>query len=172
VTSSEEVASGVRRLRVHGATGPYVHVEPGRNSRLDELQAAVLLAKARYLGAWQEARAHAAARYRARLADLPIRLPSAPDPPAVHSWHAFVVRTRNRDALVEWLRSNGVDARVYYPVPLHRQPCFASLESRSLPVAEEACRTALALPLFSAMRVEQVDYVVDRVKRFVVREGG
>jgi dTDP-4-amino-4,6-dideoxygalactose transaminase len=165
VTSREDVAGRVRRLRVHGATAPYLHAELGRNSRLDALQAAVLLAKTRYLAGWQEARNRIAERYRSRLAGLPIALPSVPGPPAVHAWHAFVVRTEmeRRDALIESLKARGVDARVYYPMPLHKQPCFAGLSQQPLPIAEMICRTAVALPLFSALRDDQLDFVVEQV---------
>jgi dTDP-4-amino-4,6-dideoxygalactose transaminase len=166
VTSRTEVADRVRRLRSHGAVAPYVHAELGRNSRLDALQAAVLLAKAPALPAWQRARALAASRYRAELGGLPLVLPHAPAPPAIHAWHAFVIRTERRDDLADWLRSNGVETRVYYPVPLHRQRCFLSLDEPALPVAEEACRTALALPLSPSLRPEQQTYVIERIRAF------
>jgi dTDP-4-amino-4,6-dideoxygalactose transaminase len=166
VTSRADVAERVRRLRVHGAASPFVHAELGRNSRLDALQAAVLLAKAPHLPAWQQARAHAAARYRAALEGLPVILPADPAPPAVHVWHAFVLRTERRDALAEWLKTQGVETRVYYPVPLHRQPCFAALGEPPLPVAEESCRTAIALPLSPALGPDRQSYVIDRVMAF------
>jgi dTDP-4-amino-4,6-dideoxygalactose transaminase len=160
------VASRVRRLRAHGATSAYVHAEAGRNSRLDALQAAVLLAKAPHLGTWNASRARLAARYLAELARLPLVLPHAPSPPAVAAWHAFVVRTPRRDALASFLRERGVETRVYYPVPLHRQECFADLLEPELPVTEEACRTALALPLFTTMSDEQQAYVLEQLEAF------
>jgi dTDP-4-amino-4,6-dideoxygalactose transaminase len=168
VTSRDEVAERVRRLRAHGATSPYVHAELGRNSRLDAVQAAVLLAKSRRLSEWQAARARLAERYLARLPRELLRLPLAPRAPAQHAWHAFVVRTPRRDALSLFLRERGVESRVYYPVPLHRQPCFAALAEPELPAAEEACRTALALPLFPTLTSEQQEYVLDAVKAFFV----
>jgi dTDP-4-amino-4,6-dideoxygalactose transaminase len=167
VTRRDDVASRARRLRAHGAIEPYVHGELGKNSRLDALQAAVLLAKAPHLASWQDARSRIARRYQAGLAGLPLlKLPTSPEPPAVHAWHAFVVRSPRRDALVAALREGGIEARVYYPVPLHRQPCFASLGEPPLPVAEEICRTALALPIFPALRDEQQGYVIERVAAF------
>jgi dTDP-4-amino-4,6-dideoxygalactose transaminase len=166
VTHRDDVAARARRLRAHGALEPYVHGELGRNSRLDALQAAVLLAKAPYLAAWQGARAGIARRYQSALAGLPLTLPKPPEPPAVHAWHAFVVRTPRRDALAAALRDGGVEARVYYPRPLHRQPCFAPLREPVLAVAEEICRTAVALPIFPALRDEQQGHVIDRVAAF------
>jgi dTDP-4-amino-4,6-dideoxygalactose transaminase len=166
VTSRDDLAERVRRLRTHGAVAPYVHVELGRNSRLDALQAAVLVAKTRHLPAWQAARERIASRYLGELADLPLTLPHAPPAPAAHAWHAFVVRTAKRDALSGFLRERGVETRVYYPVPLHRQECFGGLAEPPLPHSEEACRTALALPMFAAMTDEQQSHVIEQVKRF------
>jgi dTDP-4-amino-4,6-dideoxygalactose transaminase len=166
VTSRDDVAARVRSLRAHGATAPYVHAEAGRNSRLDALQAAVLLAKSPRLSAWNATRSRLAARYLAELARLPLVLPCAPEPPAVPAWHAFVVRSERRDALASFLHERGVEARVYYPVPLHRQPCFASLDEPALPVTEKACRTALALPLFTTMTDDQQSYVLEQVAAF------
>jgi dTDP-4-amino-4,6-dideoxygalactose transaminase len=166
VTSRDDVAARVRLLRAHGATRPYVHEACGRNSRLDALQAAVLLAKVRHLTRWQEARAGIAARYFAELARWPLVLPRPPAAPAAHAWHAFVVRSPRRDALAAHLRDAGVETRVYYPVPLHRQPVFAALGDPALPVAEEACATALALPCFPTMTVAQQAHVIEHTARF------
>lgn len=165
VTSRDDVAARVRRLRAHGATGPYVHAEPGRNSRLDAVQAAVLLAKSRHLPAWQAARARLAARYLRELDGLPLLLPHAPPSPARPAWHAFVVRSHRRDELAASLREHGVETRVYYPVPLHRQPCFEAVGEPPLPEAEAICRTALALPLFPTMSDEQQALVIDVARR-------
>jgi dTDP-4-amino-4,6-dideoxygalactose transaminase len=166
VTSRADLAERVRRLRVHGASSPYVHPELGRNSRLDALQAAVLLAKTPHLSGWQERRARLARRYLRDLAGLPMVLPAEPAAPAVHAWHAFVVRTDRRDALHAWLRDRGVESRVYYPVAIHRQACFAGLDEPSLPQAEALCRTSLALPLFTTMTEEQQGQVVEATCRF------
>jgi len=166
VTPRADVAARVRRLRAHGADEPYVHSELGRNSRLDALQAAVLLAKTSRLAAWQDRRARAARRYADELEDLPLVLPADATAPAVHAWHAFVVRCERRDALQAWLRSRDVEARVYYPVPMHRQPCFASLDEPDLPEAENVCRTSLALPIFPAMRDDQQSRVIEVVRGF------
>jgi len=166
VTSRDDVAGRLRRLRAHGAVAPYRHAELGRNSRLDALQAAVLLAKSRHLPAWQASRARIASRYLAELAGLPLVLPHVPPAPARPAWHAFVVRSPRRDALGAFLHEAGVETRVYYPVPLHRQECFRNLEEPALPGAEDVCRTALALPLFPAMTQEQQGRVLEQVSRF------
>jgi dTDP-4-amino-4,6-dideoxygalactose transaminase len=171
VTSRDDIAARVRRLRVHGQVQPYVHGELGRNSRLDALQAAVLLAKTSRLATWQQARARIAGRYRLELERFPLLLPPVPQPPAMHAWHAFVVRSELRDALREWLRKGGVESRVYYPLPLHRQPCFAALGEPSLPAADEVCRTALALPMFATLLEDQQDYVIEQIGEFFRAHG-
>jgi dTDP-4-amino-4,6-dideoxygalactose transaminase len=170
VTSNDGLADRVRRLRAHGAIAPYVHTEFGRNSRLDALQAAVLLAKVPHLPGWQSARERIAENYCRDLAGLPVELPRPPARPAIHAWHAFVIRVpRDRDSLAAWLLERGVTTRVYYPVPLHRQACFRALDEPELPCAEEACRTALALPIFATMNDEQQRWVVDQVAAFFER---
>jgi dTDP-4-amino-4,6-dideoxygalactose transaminase len=132
------------------------------------VQAAVLQVKARYFGSWLDARARIATTYLRELEGLPLYLPCVPRPPAVHAWHAFVVRVpKTRDALAAWLAERGVETRVYYPVPLHEQGAFRAMhDGADLPNAAEACRTALALPLFSAMTEAQQSYVVEQVTRF------
>jgi dTDP-4-amino-4,6-dideoxygalactose transaminase len=169
VTVRDDVADRVRTLRVHGAVAPHIHDEIGHNSRLDEIQAAVLMVKTAYLERWQIARARIAERYRAELQKFPLVLPSAPEPPAAHAWHAFVVRSDRRDALAQWLRERGVDARVYYPKGLHHQACFSTLEIAALPAAEQICRRTLALPLHPSMTEEAQSYVIDQVVNFHMR---
>jgi dTDP-4-amino-4,6-dideoxygalactose transaminase len=166
VTSGDELAARARRLRVHGAVAPHTHAEVGCNSRLDALQAAVLLAKTKYFDGWQVARAEIAARYIAGLSALPLRLPQPPASPAVHGWQAFVVRTERRDALSHWLHERGIEARVYYPRALHQQACFASLAKVSLPSADKVCRSALALPIFPTMSHDAQSYVIEQVAAF------
>jgi len=166
VTARDDVAARVRRLRAHGAVAPYRHAELGRNSRLDALQAAVLLAKSRRLPAWQASRARIASRYAAEFARLPLVLPHVPPAPAAPAWHAYVVRTPRRDALGAFLRDAGVETRVYYPVPLHRQECFRGLDEPTLPAAETICQTALAFPVFPAMSEAQQTHVLEQVTRF------
>jgi dTDP-4-amino-4,6-dideoxygalactose transaminase len=169
VTSREDVAARVRSLRAHGAVATYRHAELGANSRLDALQAAVLLAKAPHLERWTSARARIAARYRKELAsvDLPLVLPSEAEEGGRSAWHAFVVRTPVRDELGAWLRERGVESRVYYPVPLHHQPCFEYLGAPPcLRHAEGATRTALALPMYPELDEGDQRAVIDAVRTF------
>jgi dTDP-4-amino-4,6-dideoxygalactose transaminase len=152
-TDDAELAALLRRLRTHGALpGETLHRSCGINARLAELQAAYLNAKMERLAEWTAARARIAAAYRERLRPLAhtgrIALPPAADPPA-HVWHQFVVRVpAARDRVRDDMRARGIDARVFYPVPLHLQPCFADLGyvPGALPVAEARARESLSLP--------------------------
>jgi dTDP-4-amino-4,6-dideoxygalactose transaminase len=166
VTSRAEWAARLRRLRAHGASSMYVHAELGRNSRLDALQAAVLLAKAPRLQGWLAARDRVACRYLEALAGLPLLLPHPPAPPARHAWHAFVVQTERRDDLATHLQARGIETRVYYPMPLHRQPCFAGYDEPPMPVAEDLCKRVLALPMYPSLEGEKQDYVIEQVRGF------
>ncbi len=170
LTNDAELAGSVRRLRVHGATGPYVHASLGYTSRLDELQAAVLRVKLRHLPAWIERRRALAARYTRALAG------SAVTPPLEaagcrHAYHQYVVRTPQRDALQAYLRQNGVGSTVYYPLPLHRQPAFAYATARALPcpTANACAQDVLALPLWPELEEAEVDRVVELVLAGVQR---
>ena len=152
VTDRDDVAARARRLRAHGALQPYVHAELGRNSRLDALQAAVLLAKAPHLAAWQDARARLARRYRGALAGLPLTLPAAPEPPAVHAWHAFVVRSRaSRRAGGRPPRARRRDARLLSGASPQAAVLRGAARSQRCRSPRGVCRTALALPISPAL---------------------
>jgi dTDP-4-amino-4,6-dideoxygalactose transaminase len=143
------------------------------NSRLDEIQAAILRVKARRLAAWNEARRARAARYDEMLRDAggDLRLP-ATSPGNVHTYHQYVVRTRRRDQLARRLAEAGVGTAVYYPTPLHMQPCFASLRYREgdFPRAEAACREVLALPMYPDLSGEEQARVAQVIRDFFHRE--
>ncbi len=169
--AEEEMAHRIRRLRTHGSSRPYVHDHVGVNSRLDAVQAAVLSVKLRHLEAWNRARRERAAAYTRRLRDAGIDRQGVVLPELAadeHVFHQFVIRVERRDQLREALAEAGVETQVYYPVPLHRQPCFAALGFRAgeFPHAEKACRECLALPIFPELSDEQVDYVVETIAAF------
>jgi len=169
ITSDEALAESARLLRNHGMTQQYLHYCVGFNSRMDELQAAVLLVKLQHLSAWNEARRERAATYSRLLAKVPEVVPPAVDAPdGGHIFHQYVIRAPRRDALLEHLRARGVGARVFYPYPLHLQPCFASLGYREgdFPEAERAAREVLALPLYPELRADEQEYVVETLADF------
>jgi len=167
----KELADRVRLLRTHGARSKYHHTIVGFNSRLDELQAAILRVKLRHLDCWISARREKAAFYgreflAAGLA-AHVQAPAA-RPDRDHIFHQFVIRCRNRDKLREFLASRQIGTEVYYPVPLHEQECFRGLgyAPMDFPQAHQAARETLALPVYPELAAEQQRYVVETVAEF------
>ena len=165
VTGDAALAERLRALRQYGWVRKYeVTVAGGANSRLDELQAAVLLAKLPHLDAANARRRAIAARYSAALADLPLRCPPAPG--AGHAMHLYVVRTPRRAALQAHLAARGIASDVHYPVADHLQPIWAHRQPPHLPVTEAACAQVLSLPCYPGLGDAQVDAVIDSVRCF------
>jgi dTDP-4-amino-4,6-dideoxygalactose transaminase len=152
LTTRDDIAEKVRRLRDHGSARRYEHVELGVSSRLDDLQAALLRVKLRHLGEWTAARRRVAARYRELLAGLPLTLPLE-RPPAVHVYHQFTVRVPDRDGVARRLAELGIGTTVHYPIPIPAQPLFcplggAAAAAAAYPEAARAAREVLSLPCF------------------------
>jgi dTDP-4-amino-4,6-dideoxygalactose transaminase len=165
-TDDAALAKRLRSLRNYGSSVKYHNDEIGFNSRLDELQAALLRAKLPGLQAGNTHRASIARRYLDGMADLPLVLPYVPDftDPV---WHLFVVRHRNRDQLARRLAEAGIGTVIHYPVPPHLQPAYASLgiAPGSLPIAEVVHAEALSLPIGPTMTMEQADEVIAALRR-------
>jgi dTDP-4-amino-4,6-dideoxygalactose transaminase len=171
VTDDDAMATRLRRLRVHGGLKMYHHDEVGFNSRLDALQAAVLLAKLPFLNAWSAARRSNAAWYDARLAPLEarglLRRPAVrPENESVYN--QYTIATRARDELREFLAGKGLGSAVYYPVPLHLQPCFAYLgyAPGDFPESERASREVLSIPVFPELTEAEREAVAASLERF------
>jgi dTDP-4-amino-4,6-dideoxygalactose transaminase len=170
-TGSAETAALLRELRVHGQSGPYLHPRVGGNFRLHALQAAVLRVKLPHTPSWVEGRRRNAARYRelisaAGLGEL-VGLPTAVEGRG-HTYNQFVVRVQKRDQLRANLLERGIGCSVYYPLPLHLQPCYSELgySEGDLPVAENASREVLALPVFPEMTDAEIQEVVGALADF------
>ena len=163
LTNHTELADKIRLYRTHGARPKYIHHVVGANLRMDPLQAAILRAKLPHLAEWQTKRRANVARYRELLANTPLALPD--DAPG-HVWHHFVVRAPKRDALAAYLREREIETEVYYPRPLHQQPCFADIASGSLPEAERAVTEVLALPVHPDLSDAQLEFVASTVRAF------
>ena len=160
-----DLAERITMLRAHGQRRKYVHEAMGLSSRLDEVQAAILRVKLRYLEDWTDARRAHADAYRAALAALPIELPTErPDSRAVY--HQFTVRTARRDELQTFLQGRGVATAIHYPVPVHEQPVYQSLSGVRMPESERASREVLSLPLFAEMDKAELHEVVEGVRAF------
>jgi dTDP-4-amino-4,6-dideoxygalactose transaminase len=168
VTQDDALAERLRRLRLHGGSRQYLHEEVGTNSRLDSLQAAVLLAKLPYLQRWNEARQRNAERYTAAFTGHPAICPPRVDPANDHIFHQYTIQVPQRDELQAHLKGKGIGHAVYYPLALHLQPCFAHLAYRrgSLPVTEAAMDSVLSLPIYPELTPNQQDAVIDAVKSF------
>jgi len=168
VTSDDALADRLRKLRLHGGAKQYYHDEVGTNSRLDTLQAAVLLAKLPHLAAWSARRREHAAYYSQALADVPqVRAPCI-DRANEHIFHQYTLRVERRDALQAHLKSKGIGSAIYYPVPLHLQRCFSHLgyQRGQLPEAERAAGEVLSLPIYPELAPTQLDQVVDAIRGF------
>jgi dTDP-4-amino-4,6-dideoxygalactose transaminase len=159
-TDDEALAGRLRKLRDHGRVSKYVHDELGYGHRLDALQAAILGAKLPHLDAANAARRRLAARYNKLLANADLILPFVPEGVAP-VWHLYVVRTPRRDDVLASLKTQGIEAGIHYPLPLHLQPAYRSLGlgPGSFPVAEAVALQVLSLPLFPEMMDEQQEQV-------------
>lgn len=165
VSNDPEIMKTVRMLRDWGQAKKYDHVLKGFNARLDEIQAAVLRVKLKYIEGWTEGRRAVAARYEAGLSSLGIGIPK---PPAHcrHVYHVYAIRSADRDGLQAKLQEAGVSTGIHYPVPVHLQTAYADLgyKAGDLPVTEQIASEWLSLPMFAELEPAQVDKVVDAVK--------
>jgi dTDP-3-amino-3,4,6-trideoxy-alpha-D-glucose transaminase len=165
VTNDAALAERVRRLRNGGQRDRYHHETFGVNSRLDEMQAAILRARLPQLRAWTERRRALAARYRAALTGAPVRVPRECD--AGHVYHLFVVRSSDRAALQAHLAQRGVETLIHYPIPIPRQPALAAASPASCPHADAACADVLSLPFSPSIGDADVDELASAVSAFV-----
>ena len=161
---SEEHARTLRMLRHHGSRQTYLHERVGWNSRLDELQAAVLRVKLKHLARFNEARRTVAKRYGEKLAGANLTLPSEHGR-GVHVYHQFTVRSERRDAIRDALAKEGIASSVFYPMPLHKQPAYESLGKVELPVAESVSKTVLSLPIHPFLDDASIDRIAACVRK-------
>ncbi|MBI1371248.1 MAG: aminotransferase class I/II-fold pyridoxal phosphate-dependent enzyme [Phycisphaera sp.] len=156
LTNDADLAQRIRQLRLHGQTDEYRHEYVGGNFRIDGLQAAAMSVKLPHLDGYTAGRRAAASRYADLLADTPLTLP-ADDTHGLHVFNQYTVRAPQREGLMQHLKATGIGHKVYYPLPLHLQPCFAYLgyEAGRLPAAEAASREVVSLPMFPTLTAEQ-----------------
>jgi dTDP-4-amino-4,6-dideoxygalactose transaminase len=175
-TNDPEISAHMRSLGNHGMPRRYVHEEVGWNSRLDAIQAAILRVKLKYVESWNGARRRHASTYKRLFAeaglsttpsDSPIQLPTA-STSAHHIYHQYVIRAYRRDELREFLTARRIGTEIYYPIPLHLQPCFAYLGHRQgdFPEAERAAKEVLALPMFPELTEDEQRWVVQSIADF------
>jgi len=169
VSNSAELAANLGTLRNHGQTTKYRSSEPGWNSRLDEIQAAVLRVKLRHLAEWQGTRRSHAAEYTRLLQQVPGIMPPHEPEGLEHVYHQYTIRTEQRDALQRHLAARRIGTTVYYPYPLHLQPLYAHLGHRAgdFPHAERAAQEVLSLPMYPELRKDQIAHVVEAIAEFL-----
>ena len=170
LTDDASIANKVRLLRNYGSRIKYEHQATGYNSRLDEMQAAFLRVKLGLLDDWNARRREMAGKYTEQLRDVGLVLPWVPvwaDP----VWHLYVVRSSNRDALRAHLDRCGVSTVIHYPVPPHRQACYAGCSNHSLPLAETLANEVLSLPMSPFLTEQEIAQVVEAVRTFPDKDG-
>jgi len=172
ITRRPDLGERAHKLRVHGmGEKPYIHEVIGFNSRLDEIKALALCVKLKKLASWNKTRLETAGYYNMHMRDLPLVLPTIDDETS-HIFHHYVIRTARRDALQLHLKEKGIMTGIYYPLPLHLQPCFSYLgyKEGDLPIAEEAARTSLAIPVFPELKKREKDYIIKSIRSFFEKQ--
>ena len=166
-TSSQALAQKIRGLRNYGSTKKYYHDSIGTNSRLDEIQAAILLVKLKYVNQWNTARVRHAAQYEHGLRGLPVQTPQTPKG-RKHVFHVYSIMTERRDKLAEYLKKAGIHTGIYYPLPLHLQPCYknSGYKKGDFPESERAASRVLALPMYAELKSSAIDRIVKLILKF------
>jgi dTDP-4-amino-4,6-dideoxygalactose transaminase len=167
-TNDAEVAENLKQLRCHGETDQkYYHHRVGTNSRLDEIQAAVLRVKLKHLNDWNERRRRNAAYYMDKLSGLPVDLPKV-ESKNISNFHQFVIQVEERDRLRAVLADREVGTGIYYPLPIPFQPCFSYLgyEKQDFPNARACAANSLALPIYPELTEQQLAHVVTSIRSF------
>lgn len=165
LTNDEDIAYKVKLLRNYGSSEKYHHNLAGSNSRLDELQAAFLRVKLRYLDQCNEERRDIASQYSHLLRDTSVQIPWT-HPDVLPVWHLYVIRSKERDALKAHLEERGIATVIHYPIPPHQQSCYRDLHQQQLPIAEQCAREVLSLPIYPGLKDEDVQAIVNAVQSF------
>ncbi|OGZ08557.1 MAG: hypothetical protein A3D65_04865 [Candidatus Lloydbacteria bacterium RIFCSPHIGHO2_02_FULL_50_13] len=167
-TNDLKIAEYVRWIRQYGETERYKNKVEGVNSRLEELQAAILNWGLSKLGGWNKKRIQIAARYTKGLGGLPLVLPQAGNTKTTHAWHLYVIRTKKRYALKKYLAAKGIATGIHYPTPIHLQEAYRFLGHKKgyLPITEKVVGEILSLPIYPELTAKEQDYVILTIKKF------
>ena len=165
-TNDGELAEKIRALRNYGSHQRYVNKYTGMNSRMDELQAAILNIKLEGLDEDNKRRRRVADYYLKNIINSKISLPKPPQEPDNHVWHLFVIVTKQRDALKRYLEEKGIQTQIHYPVPPHKQECYQEYNHLSLPIAEQLADEVLSLPLSPVMSEEDIKLIVRAINEW------
>jgi len=166
--NSEDIFNSINKLRNYGQKEKYNHTEPGINSRLDELQAAFLSIKLKKLPEWTNARNKIASRYSLELEGIGDIIIPAVRNESTHVYHLYVIQTKSRDSLLNYLKESRVDCLIHYPKAIHQHDALANnfLSHENLDKSEAICKEALSLPLYPEMKEEQQEFVIEKIKSF------
>lgn len=168
VTNDEELANKVRAYRNYGSYQKYNHVYQGCNSRLDELQAAFLAVKLQYLDEWNKERRQIARVYLEKIRNSRIVLPEIPQDIREHVFHIFPILVKQREEFIEYMKNNGIQVNIHYPIPIMEQGAYKEFaeQSNQYPVTKRICTEEVSLPLYPGMSNEQIIWIIDCVNRF------
>lgn len=164
-TNSHEISESIRKIRNYGSSIKYKHEILGINSRLDEIQAAVLRVKLKYLTSWNKRRAHIADHYQSNININDIELPSVIDG-VIPAWHLYVIKLARRNELLDFLKNNNCESIIHYPTPPHLQNCYKEYSQISLPVTEKIAQSVLSLPISPHLDLKEVDHICQLINRF------
>lgn len=165
-TNDENLAKIIRALANYGSDQKYVNIYQGLNSRLDEIQAAVLGIKLKYIDEENTKRKKIARKYISKISNPKIILPANPIEENEHVWHLFVVRTQERDNFQKYLTENGIQTLIHYPIPPHKQQAYKDWNNLSFPISEKIHEEVLSLPISPVMTEEETDKVIEIVNQF------
>ena len=165
-TNDDELAKAVRSLANYGSSKKYVFDYHGLNSRLDEIQASVLDIKLKYIDPDNARRREIAKRYIAEIKNPKIKLPVNPGNELEHVWHIFVIRTENREKLQNNLTENGIQTLIHYPIPPHKQKCYADWNELSFPITEKIHNEVLSLPISPVLNNYEVNLIIEKLNSF------
>ncbi len=165
-TNNHELANVVRAIANYGSDEKYINTYKGVNSRMDEMQAAILRVKLRDLHCITRRRQSIAKAYSNHIRNPHLTLPIMPDDEKKHAWHLYVIRTKYRQELMDYLSENGIGTMIHYPVAPHKQQAYSELNGLSLPITEELHNTVLSIPLHQGLTEVEVNYIIDTVNHF------
>lgn len=165
-TNDDELAKAIRAIANYGSNQKYVNIYKGLNSRLDEIQAAILDVKLKYIDQENEARRKIAKRFISEIKNPKITLPENPQDEEEHVWHVFVIRTKERDALQNYLKEKGIQTIIHYPIPPHKQQAYKEMNDLSFPISEEMHNEVLSLPISSVLTDDEVNEIINVVNLF------
>lgn len=165
-TNDNNLAQVIRALANYGSNQKYVNIYKGLNSRLDEIQAAVLNVKLKYIDEENTIRKNIAKKYIAEISNPKITLPPPPADVNEHVWHLFVIRTENRDELQKYLTENGIQTLIHYPIPPHKQQAYKEWNEQSFPISEKIHKEVLSLPISPVMTEEEIEKIIEIVNGF------